>query len=186
MRVRAPRHRLARASRPGLLAWLATALFGVTAAVTAALAVLVTACGGTPLYGPAEPGAAAGTLPSISLQLFQRVETGALARACQADTARFSRDSRRRRLPPALLAQDAYRVAGDVTRWWQAMRRTPVPPGYGPAKAGLLQGLSQLQQGWRDIGDGLLYGKPGRISRGRAGVRAGTRILSGGGADVSL
>lgn len=150
--------------------------------------MLAAGCGATPLYGPAQPGA--GTSPavrdSVSLQLFKQAETGPSARTFQADAATFNRDSRNPHLPASVLGEDAYQVSTDILAWSQAMRRAPVPAEYQQAKARLLAGLGLLQQGYRHIGNGLLYQQPGQLSQGRADVRTGSRILGGTAGDASL
>ena len=161
---------------------------GVAAAVCAALAVLAAGCGGTPLYGPAEPGAAPSPAASasVSLQLFKQAETGPLARVFQSDAAVFNRDSRNPRVPLSVLGEDAYQVSSDIASWAEAMREAPVPGGYEQAKAHLLAALALLGRGYRRIGDGLMYGDVGQLRRGRADVRSGTRILAVTRGDASL
>jgi len=160
----------------------------LAAAACVLLATLAAGCDSAPLYGPAEPGAAASPSASatLSLQLFKQAETGPFARAFQSDAATFNRDSRNPRVPMSVLGEDAYQVSADIATWSEAMREAPVPPGYGQAKAHLLAGLALLGRGYRRIGDGLLYGELGRLSRGRADVRAGTRILTVTRGDTSL
>ncbi|MBO0774862.1 MAG: hypothetical protein J2P34_01000 [Actinobacteria bacterium] len=154
----------------------------------AALTALIAGCGAAPLYGPAEPGThpSPTAAASVSLQRFRQAETGPAARAFQADAARFNRDSKGSRVPQSALGEDAYQVSGDISRWAQAIRRAPVPPAYRRAKARLLHGLALLQQGYRHIGDGLLYQDAGQLSRGRAEVRAGSRMLGSNAGDLSV
>jgi hypothetical protein len=85
-----------------------------------------------------------------------------------------------------VLGEDAYQVSTDILAWSQAMRRAPVPAEYQQAKARLLDGLGLLQQGYRHIGNGLLYQEPGQLRQGRADVRAGSRILGGSAGVASL
>jgi predicted small lipoprotein YifL len=155
-------------------------------AVLALLAVLAAGCGQPPLYGPPPPGAPPGRRGPASLQRFRQVETGPLARACRAGMAAFARDSRNRRIPPAVLAADAFGVADDFAAWLQAMRRVPVPAGYAAARHRLLRGLALLRRGYLDTGEGLAAGEPALIRRGRAEMRAGARLSGRPAADVSL
>lgn len=150
-----------------------------------ALAMLAASCGSVPVYGPPGPGTAASPT-AASLQRFKQAETGPFARAFQAAAATFNRDSRNRHIVPAVLGEDAYQVADDIIAWSQAMSRAPVPPEYRQAKARLLHGLALLRQGYRHIGNGLLYQQAAEIARGRADVRAGNRLLGGAAGDVSL
>jgi hypothetical protein len=152
------------------------------------MAVLAAGCGGTPLYGPAQPGTVTSPAarPSVSLQLFKQAETGPSARTFQADAATFNRDSKNPGLPAAVLGEDAYQVSTDILAWSETMRRAPVPAEYQQAKGRLLAGLALLQQGYRHIGDGLLYQEPGQLRQGRADVRAGSRMLGGSAGVVSL
>lgn len=152
--------------------------------VWAALAVLAAGCARVPVYGPPQPGLAAS--PSPGLQLFKQAETGPFARAFQAAAAAFNRDSRNRHITPVALGEDAYQVSDDILAWSQAMSRAPVPPEYRQAKARLLDGLALLRQGYRHIGDGLLSQQAAEITRGRADVRSGDRILGGVAGDLSL
>jgi hypothetical protein len=152
----------------------------------ATLTVLAAGCGQPPLYGPPAPGAPPSPRAPASLQRFRQAETGPLARASRAGIATFERDSRNRRLPPAVLAADAYGVADDLAAWSRDIRRAPVPAGYAAAKHRLLHGLALLRRGYLDIGDGLAAGEPSLIRHGRAEVRAGTRMSGGPAADVSL
>jgi hypothetical protein len=158
------------------------------AAGGAVLAALAAGCAGPPLYGPAEPGTQGtpAASPTVSLQLFERAETGPAARVFQADAAIFNRDSKNPRVPASVLGEEAYQVSADIAAWSGAMSRAPVPPGYQQAKAHLLAGLGLLRLGYRHIGDGLLYGEEGQLRAGRADVRAGSRILAVTRGDVSL
>lgn len=154
----------------------------------AALTALATGCGSASLYGPAEPGAhpSPTAAASLRLQRFRQAETGPAAKVFQTDAAAFNRDSKDPHVPQSVLGEDAYQVSEAIRIWAQAMRRAPVPPDYRQAKARLLHGLALLQQGYRYIGDGLLYQDASTLSRGRADVRAGSKLLGGTAGDLSM
>ncbi len=166
-----------------------TAGWGKLAAACAGagLTAFATGCGATPVYGPAQPGAAApGAHATVGLRPFRQAETGPAARTFQADAATFNRDSRNPRLAPAVLAEDAYQLARDIRAWSQAMNQVPLPPPYRQVKARLLTGLGLLRSGYQQIGDGLLYHDAGQLGRGRAQVQAGSRLLASAPADTAV
>jgi hypothetical protein len=150
--------------------WLAAAV---------ALAGLAAGCGSVPVYGPPGPGGAPASAPSAGagLRQFRQAETGPFARAFQAEAATFNRDSRKPHADPAVLGEDAYQVSAALLAWSGALQAAPVPAGYQQAKAALLRGLTLLQQGYRHIGDGLVYGSPAELGQGRAQVQAGARMV---------
>ncbi len=150
-----------------------------TLATLTALAGLAAGCGGVPVYGPPGPGGRLAPAPSpgAGLRQFRQAETGPFARAFQAEAAAFNRDSRKPHIAPAVLGEDAYQVSAALLAWSGALQAVPVPAEYEQAKAGLLQGLTLLQQGYRHIGDGLRYGSPAELGQGRAQVQAGARMV---------